>query len=68
MWQARTVRHSEVTSFVRQRRLHGRGLSWIDVHLLASALVDGLQLWTADRELSAVAAEIGVAYHPLPGA
>jgi len=42
--------------------LHGRGVGWIDVHLLASAIVERLQLWTADPRLAAVAGELGVAY------
>ena len=60
--QAPSVPHQEVVVFVRYRKLHGRGLGWIDVHLLASALVGQLQLWTADSRLQAVARELGVAY------
>jgi predicted nucleic acid-binding protein len=63
--QARTVPHSEVVEFVRHRALHGRGAGWIDVNLLASALVDHLQLWTADTSFSVLAEELGVAYDPL---
>ena len=62
MHQAGTVPHVEVVAFVRDRGLHGRGVGWIDVHLLASALVGRLQLWTADPRLSAVARELGIAY------
>jgi predicted nucleic acid-binding protein len=60
--QARTVPHSDVVAFVRARNLHGRGLGWIDVHLLASAIVGRLQLWTADNSFAAVAKELGVAW------
>jgi hypothetical protein len=42
--------------------LHGRGLGWIDVHLLASAIVGRLQLWTADSRFAGVAKELGIAY------
>jgi len=42
--------------------LHGRGIGWIDVHLLASTLVGGLRLWTADPALETLADECGVAY------
>jgi predicted nucleic acid-binding protein len=62
MHQAPVVRHSEVVAFVRQRRLHGRGIGWIDAHLLASALVGRLKLWTTDPRLTALAKELGVAY------
>jgi hypothetical protein len=62
MHQAAMVPHREVVAFVRNRDLHGRGVGWIDVHLLASAVVGQLQLWTADPRFSAVANELGVAY------
>jgi len=62
MHPAAMVPHRDVVAFVRHRRLHGCGMSWIDVHLLASAVVGKLTLWTADRRLSAVARELGVAY------
>jgi len=54
------VPHPEVVEFVRQRRLHGRGIGWIDVHVLASALVARVNLWTADPRLAAVAIEFGI--------
>ena len=60
--QAPAVPHSDVVDFVRDRRLHGRGIGWIDVHLLASSLVGGLRLWTADPRLVKVADEVGVSY------
>ena len=62
MHQAPAVAHREVAEFVRERRLYGRGIGWIDAHLLASALVARLQLWTTDPRLAAVARELGVAY------
>jgi predicted nucleic acid-binding protein len=34
----------------------------VDVHLLASAIVERMQLWTADARLAAVARELGVGY------
>jgi hypothetical protein len=60
--QASVVPHREVVAFVRDRDLHGRGVGWIDVHLLASAIVGRMRLWTADPRFSAVARELGVAY------
>ena len=62
MHQADMVPHRDVARFVRDRHLHGRGVGWIDVHLLASALVGRLQLWTADPRLSALAEELGAGY------
>jgi predicted nucleic acid-binding protein len=62
MDQAPVVRHSDVVAFVRDRKLHGRGIGWIDVHLLASALVARLELWTTDPALATVAKELGISY------
>jgi len=62
MDQAPLVPHAEIVAFVRDRRLHGRGIGWIDTHLLASALVGGLTLWTADPALAIVAKELNVNY------
>lgn len=62
MHRAPLVPHAEVVEFVRNRRLYRRGLSWIDVHLLASALVGGFQLWTADERCASVARELGCGY------
>jgi predicted nucleic acid-binding protein len=62
MHQTSIVPHREVVAFVRHRDLNGRGVGWIDIHLLASALVGRLPLWTADARLAAVAKELGVAY------
>ncbi len=64
MHKARMVPHDEVVALVHHRDLSGRGLGWIDVHLLASALAGRFELWTADRLFAEVAAELGVGYRP----
>lgn len=56
------LHHADVVTFVRERKLHGRGIGWIDAHLLASALVGRLRLWTADAALAAVARDLNIAY------
>ena len=62
MHQAPVVPHSDVVAFVRDRRLHGRGIGWIDAHLLASALVGRLRFWTIDPALAMLAKELGINY------
>jgi predicted nucleic acid-binding protein len=64
MHQATTVPHAEVVDFVRERRLHGHGAGWVDVHLLASTIVGQYRLWTADPRLAALAEKFGVSYTP----
>ena len=52
--------HDEVLAFVDGRRLMGRGLGWIDMHLLASATLASVTLWTMDKNLRTVARELGL--------
>lgn len=59
--------HEEVLLFVETRRLHGRGLSLVDAHLLASSrLSEGTRLWTRDHRLAGAAAELGLAWQAEP--
>ena len=51
--------HEEVLEFVDRNGLAGSGLGWIDVHLLASARLGGIGIWTLDRNLKQAAVEIG---------
>jgi predicted nucleic acid-binding protein len=66
MHQASTVAHEEVVAFVRERRLFGRGVGWIDVNILASAVVAGFRIWTADPRFFTLADGLQVAYLPIP--
>jgi predicted nucleic acid-binding protein len=60
--QANPVPHGDVVAFVRERRLHGQGAGWIDVHLLASAIVGRYRLWTADPRLTTLAEKFDLSY------
>ena len=55
------VPDEEVLDLILMRELSGRGIGWVDVHLLAAALVAGCGLWTFDGHLGAVARDLGVA-------
>ena len=59
-WAARAD-DRELLAFIERRQLFSRGLSLVDAHLLASALLDGSALWTHDRRLAEAAARLGVA-------
>ncbi len=50
----------EVMRLVEERRLWGRGIGWIDAHLMAAALLAGCELWTLDRQFQRAASAIGV--------
>jgi hypothetical protein len=38
----------------------GRGIGWVDVHLLASAALKSVLLWSADRQLASIARSLGL--------
>lgn len=61
--QARVAQEQEVLFFIERRDLMGRGVGYIDVHLLAAtALTEGARLWTRDKRLDALARELELAY------
>ena len=52
----------EVLRFIDRYALFGRGVGYVDVHLLAAVkLTAGSQLWTFDKRLNDIAVELGVA-------
>jgi len=53
--------HDEVLTFLEARRLYGRGIGWVDAHLLASTLLTGCTLWTLDKPLRRAAAHLNIA-------
>jgi predicted nucleic acid-binding protein len=60
---APTATDPEALDFIERRALMGRGLGYIDVHLLAStALAADARMWTRDRRLAAVAAELELVF------
>ena len=58
--QAHVAEQEEVLRFLEARRLYGRGLGWVDAHLLASTLLTGCTLWTLDKPLRRAAAALDV--------
>jgi hypothetical protein len=48
-------------SAARALGLTGRGIGYVDAHLLAAAIIDGALLWTFDASLHRIAVELGVA-------
>jgi len=62
--EAPIAQHEEVLSLIAHRNLAGRGLGWIDMHLLASALLARCTLWTLDKALAAAATELELVSSP----
>ena len=60
---APTVTDAEARAFIERRALMGRGIGYIDVHLVASTVMAGpARLWTWDRRLAVVVKAMGLAF------
>ena len=56
---------NEVLFFIERHTLMGRGLGFVDVHLLASVALHGTaRLWTRDKRLRAAADSLGLGRAP----
>jgi len=58
------AKHVKVLTVIEQHVLMGRGIGYVDAHLLASALLTDstTRLWTRDRRLHNAANELGVSF------
>ena len=52
--------HEEVLRFIESNRLMGKGVGYIDAHLLASTVMMGVRLWTLDRKLRNLTLKLGI--------
>lgn len=57
---AKPASNAEVLRLIEDRRLWGRGLGWIDAHLIASALLSNCRFWTMDSRLARAGMELGL--------
>jgi predicted nucleic acid-binding protein len=49
----------EVSAMIERKRLWGKGIGWIDAHLIASALLSDCLLFSSDERLNRAAREAG---------
>jgi len=59
--QAPLAMDAEVMLLIERHQWMGRGIGWIDAHLLASTLLGSARLWSGDRRLNAIATELDAA-------
>lgn len=63
---ARLATDDEVLFFIERHGLMGRGIGYIDAHLLAAMSLTGtVRLWTRDKRLGAVAESMRLTFEPL---
>lgn len=61
--QATVASEPEVLFFIERHTLMGRGIGYIDAHLLAAVTLSGsTQLWTRDKRLQSMAEALNLAY------
>lgn len=60
--QAVPATHDETILFLERHALMGRGIGFVDVHLLASSALSEATLWTKDKRLLEVASALGLAF------
>jgi predicted nucleic acid-binding protein len=53
----------EIMEWIERRRIFNRGIGWVDAHILLSCIVNGTELWTADKPLVSVARFCGAHLH-----
>jgi len=61
---AAMAQHEEVMIFIEQKKLMGKGLGFIDIHLVASAILSKVSLWTRDKKLDQISSLLGLSYQP----
>ena len=54
--------HEEVLYFIENNRLMGKGIGYVDAHLIASAVLTGIPIWTLDEKLAQVADDLQIKY------
>ena len=60
---ATQAEHEEVMQFIESYKLMGKGLGYIDVHLIASAVLTGVPIWTLDKKLDEVSSKLGLGFN-----
>lgn len=56
--------HSDIMEFIESRKIMNKGIGYIDMHLLGSALVSDTPIWTFDDALSKMTFQLSVGYDP----
>jgi predicted nucleic acid-binding protein len=58
--QAPLAEMEELLLFIGRHSLAGRGIGFVDAHLLAAAFLAGCRLFTLDRRLRTIASGLGL--------
>lgn len=64
---APVIEFQEYLFFIEQNQLSGKGIGFVDIHLLASAKLGQVPLWTVDKRLKAASADLDLNYKKKSG-
>jgi predicted nucleic acid-binding protein len=56
------AQHDEIMEFIEINHLMGKGLGYVDIHIAAAALLNGIKMWTNDKSLIETAEMLGIRY------
>lgn len=59
--EAKKALDSDVLILIERNELFGKGIGFIDAHLLASARICNARIWTTDKRLHQIAINLGLA-------
>ena len=60
--KASAIEFDEFLFFIDRNQLMGKGIGFVDIHLLASAQLTGVPLWTSDKRLKSAANQLDLAF------
>ncbi len=64
---AKHAEHEEIMHSIENYKLMGKGLGYIDMHLIASAILSKVPIWTLDKKLKEVSSRLGLDYQQHTG-
>jgi predicted nucleic acid-binding protein len=56
------IEFNEYLFFIEEHKLNEKGIGFVDIHLLASAKLAQIKLWTTDKRLNSAATDLGINY------
>ncbi len=56
------IEFDEYLYFIEKHKLYGKGIGFIDIHLIASAKLAQARLWTLDKRLKSATIELEINY------
>ncbi|HAV12194.1 MAG TPA: VapC toxin family PIN domain ribonuclease [Opitutae bacterium] len=56
--QCTQASNEEVTFLIEENKLYGKGIGYIDAHVLASSIISSAPLWTLDKRLDSISRKL----------